>query len=386
MDRKSNKSKTVCLIYEFLSEQGGLEREIINHSNFLKQRGYKVKVLTCHLNKKILKLLPFEGVEIETIGKINTKYEALNLILCFLGFNNLKKYSPDLFISYSFPCNFLIRKNKSKKINYINHFPHFLYLRGKEKIEWASSTQGPKRWFSVILSWFAGFFLRKLDKKLVHKNDLIFTNSDFTKKRIDSIYDINTTVSYPPLDPKFKPSKKKIKQKFVFSSSRIIPDKKYEWLINSMSYMKNKIPLYVAGSVEDSYKNKLLNLAKQKNVQLRFLGRLNTPQIINLYTNATVFAFPTPEEDFGLVPAESLACGTPVVVWGDGAGPCEQVINGENGFHAKPYKFKDFGAKIDKIIDSDMKKKNKKKIIQSSKKFSAKEIKKSFIKEIEKIL
>ena len=65
-------------------------------------------------------------------------------------------------------------------------------------------------------------------------------------------------------------------------------------------------------------------------------------KLIIYYTNATLFAFPAPGEDFGLVPAESLACGTPVVVWGDGAGPTEQITDGLNGFHAKPYDLKDF--------------------------------------------
>jgi len=150
--------------------------------------------------------------------------------------------------------------------------------------------------------------------------------------------------------------------------------------------MKNKRLIFVAGTVQDSYKNVLLSLAKKYKVELKFLGRLTTEQIREYYSSAEVFAFPTPEEDFGLVPAESLACGTPVVVWGDGAGPTEQVINGVNGYHAKPYELKDFAAKIDKIIDSNMKKKNYKKIIESSKKFSAAEVKKNFLKEFEKIL
>lgn len=379
-------AKKIYLIYEFLSEQGGLEREIIIHGNYLKEAGYDVKVLTCHLDPKILKLLPFEGLKIEEISTIKSKYEAVKLITCFLGFNKLKKYNPDAFLSYSAPCNFLIRNKKAKKINYINHFPHFLYLKGKEKIEWAASTQGMKRWISVVLSWILGPLLKKTDTRLVRINNLNFTNSEFTKKRIDSIYSINTIVSYPPLDKRFFPVKQTIKQKFIFSSSRIIPDKKYEWLIEAVSYMKNKRLIFVAGTVQDSYKNVLLSLAKKYKVELKFLGRLTTEQIREYYSSAEVFAFPTPEEDFGLVPAESLACGTPVVVWGDGAGPTEQVINGVNGYHAKPYELKDFAAKIDKIIDSNMKKKNYKKIIESSKKFSAAEVKKNFLKEFEKIL
>lgn len=380
------KKGTICLIYEFLSEQGGLEREIINHSNMLMEEGYDVKVLTCHFDKKILEQLPFGNIKIETLPKKHTKFEIVNLASCALGFNKLKKYNPDAFLIYSFPSNYLIRNKKVKKINYMNHLLHAYHMPLKERIEWAAGTQGIKRWISVVGSLFLGDWVTRLDRRLVLGDNLHFANSEFTKKRLDKKYGINTVVSFPPLDPKFKPSKNKMKEKFIFSSSRIIPDKKYEWLIKSIGYMKNKIPLYIAGSVEENYKRSLIELARKQKVTIKFLGRLNTEQIIDYYTNAVAFAFPTPGEDFGLVPAESLACGTPVVVWGDGAGPTEQVIDNINGYHAKPYDLKDFASKIDKVIDTKLKTKNQKRIIASARKFSYGEIKKGFVKEVEGLL
>lgn len=379
--------KRICLVYEFLSEQGGLEREIISHARMLIDYGYDVRILTCHLNKEILKLLPFEGLKIDEISRIKTPFEWVNIALCMIGLNKLSHYNPDAFLTYSAPSNFLLRNKRARRINYINHYPHFLYLKGKEKLEWARGTQGVKRWISLVLSSLLGSYLKKADKRLVRTNILNFTNSNFTKKRIDEIYKINSVVSYPPLDSKFlKLPKNKIKEKFIFSSSRIIPDKKYEWLISACALMKNKIPLYIAGSVKDNYKSELLNLARNKNVRLIFLGRLDTEKIKEYYASAEVFAFPTPEEDFGLVPAESLACGTPVIAWGDGAGPTEQIVDGVNGYLAKPYQIKDFADKIDKAIESRIKTKNKKKIIKSSAKFSYPEIKKRFVYEIKKVL
>jgi len=385
MDRK-NPKKHICLVYEFLSEQGGLEREIIIHANFLKEAGFRVTILTCHLDKKILKLLPFDNLNIKTLGIFNTKWEWLNLALCMLGLNKLSTINPDAFLTYSFPANYMIRNKKTPKINYVNHYPHFLYLSDEEKKEWSEGTQGIKRTIAVWLSRIFGSYLKKVDKKLIKKNKIIFINSQFTKKRLDKLYVMNSIVSYPPLDRRFKPVPQTIKEKFIFSSSRIIPDKKYEWLIEALSYSKYKLPLYLAGSVEENYKKKLLAYAKECNILLKFLGRLTTDEIMPYYSSAAVFAFPTPGEDFGLVPAESLACGTPVVVWGDGAGPTEQIIDGLNGFLAKPYDKKDFGAKIDKCIASNIKKKNHLKIIASAKKFSYPEVKKQFLAEISRVL
>ena len=45
--------------------------------------------------------------------------------------------------------------------------------------------------------------------------------------------------------------------------------------------------------------------------------KMNLPrsEIIDLYAHAKCFVFP-PEEDFGLVPVEAQACGTPVIAYG----------------------------------------------------------------------
>lgn len=364
---------------------------IVNHATMLRESGFDVEVLTCHYDKETLKKMEFGDIKVTNISKIKTKNELVNLILCFLGFNRLKEYNPNLFLSYSFPSNYLIKNKKTKKANYISHFPHFLYLRDDKKKEWASGTKGLKRWLTVIFSWFLKSYLKRLDRRMISKNELIYMNSKFTKKRLDKMYkryykNGDSVVSYPPLDPKFKPSKKKMKEKFIFSSSRIIPDKRYELLIEACSHMKKKLPVYISGQGNEEYQKKLEELAKIRGIKLKFLGRLTTEDLLAHYTNASVFAFPTLGEDFGLVPAESMACGTPVVVWGDGAGPTEQVIDGVTGYHAKPIDVKDYAKKMDRVIDTKMKTKNRKKILDNASRFYIAHIKGEFMKEINKIV
>jgi len=377
----------VCLIYDFLTEAGGLERLIANHAKMLAEEGFDVEILTYHYNKEVIDRTGLSKFKITNISAIKTKYELINILssilLSFLGVYKLKNHNPNLFISYSFPANFLIRDKKIKKVNFMNHYPNFLYLNNKEKLEWASSTKG-LRLLVVFLSWFLGNYFKKLDLSLVKKSNLSFANSKFTKKKLDKIYNINSIVSYPPVSPIFKPSNIKIKEKYIFAAGRIIPDKKYDWLIESLSLMKNKLPLYISGDGTNEYKNKLKELAKKKKVKLKFVDK-SLEKLIIYYTNAAIFAFSTPGEDFGLVPAESLSCGTPVVVWGDGAGPTEQVIDKVNGFLAKPYNKKDFASKLDLAIADKLKNTNKKKIISSARKFSYRQVKESFIKEIRRI-
>ncbi|MEK6952893.1 MAG: glycosyltransferase [Nanoarchaeota archaeon] len=379
----------IYLIYDFLTESGGLERLMANHAKMLKEEGFEVDVLTYHYTQEVIKRAGFEGITIKNISIVKTRSELINIFLSiflsFFGINKLRDCNPDLFITYSFPANYLIRNKRMRKINYMNHYPHFLYLKGKEKIEWASSIKGFKRWLVTISSWFFGWYFKKLDMTLVLKSNLNFANSNFTKKRLDKLYNIKCIVSYPPISKVFKPSERKISDKYIFAAGRIIPDKKYDWLIESCSLMKNKLPLYISGDGSHEYVEKLTKLAEEKGVEIKFVNR-SLNDLIIYYTNASVLAFSTPGEDFGLVPAESLACGTPVVVWGDKAGPTEQVIDNVNGYYANPYDLKDFAEKLDKTIYTNLKTRNRKMIIESSKKFSYEEVKMGFIKEIKKIL
>jgi glycosyltransferase involved in cell wall biosynthesis len=62
---------------------------------------------------------------------------------------------------------------------------------------------------------------------------------------------------------------------------------------------------------------------------VEFLGRLTDEQIRDEYRRATAVLLPG-EEDFGIVPVEAQACGTPVVALARG-GALETVRNDDTG-------------------------------------------------------
>jgi len=129
-------------------------------------------------------------------------------------------------------------------------------------------------------------------------------------------------------------------------------------------------------------------LAQKLNIKdnVSFVGFVTTEELIHLYSSAEAYVFPTPQEDFGLCPAEALSCGTPVITWGDGSGPAEQVIDTVNGYHVKPYDIEDMGKKIDICIECNLKKNNQQQILNSIKIFSEEGQKHIFIKEINSII
>jgi Glycosyl transferases group 1 len=64
---------------------------------------------------------------------------------------------------------------------------------------------------------------------------------------------------------------------------------------------------------------------------IELLGAVSHDELRELYTNALFTAFPFTEEPFGLIPIESMACGTPVLTYSK-QGPGETVIDGATGW------------------------------------------------------
>jgi glycosyltransferase involved in cell wall biosynthesis len=379
---KQKEKKSFVLVYDFLAEPGGLEKLMSIHARYLKEEGHDVKILFGSINKDLVKM--YDGFEVIEYGKCGSG--MAKVLLGILGFNRLKKIikPDDIIISYSFPVNVTIRNFPNKRITYLNHFPNFLYLPFKEKWVWANDM---KRKVSLLVSLLCGSLLKRLDKKLVNRSDLIFINGGYTKKRLDPIYGIDGIISNPPVSKDIKPMQDKFikekyhigKHRYVFASGRVIPDKHFDWLIEAFSKIDNPdLVLIIAGPIDAKQKKDLSRLAWELNTGVRvdFLGLVPKEDLIKLYTAADVYAFPAPKEDFGLVPAEAISCGTPVVCWGDGSGPNEIIIDKVNGLYAQPYNKTDFAIELEVALKAKW---NKKKIIASSKRFSEAVIKKNFI-------
>ena len=63
---------------------------------------------------------------------------------------------------------------------------------------------------------------------------------------------------------------------------------------------------------------------------IEFLGEIDQDQKAQLYSNAKAFIFCSDNEDFGMVPVESMAHGCPVIAYKSG-GTTETVIDGKTG-------------------------------------------------------
>ena len=84
------------------------------------------------------------------------------------------------------------------------------------------------------------------------------------------------------------------------------------------------MPLHVVGT--GRYENELKAMAHDN---ITFLGRLTDEQLREEYSSALGFIYPQ-FEDFGIMPLEAAACGTPTIGLARG-GSLETIVPGKTG-------------------------------------------------------
>lgn len=167
-------------------------------------------------------------------------------------------------------------------------------------------------------------YLRVWDLSTAHRVDHFIAISNYISKRIERVYGRKSDVIYPPVDvDKFTLHKNK--ENFYVAASRMVSYKRIDLIVDAFSLMPDK-KLVVIGDGPDFKK---IKARATKNVEL--LGYQPTNVLKDYLQRSRAFIFAA-EEDFGILPIEAQACGTPVIAFGKG-GVTETVIDGKTGVY-----------------------------------------------------
>ncbi|MDX2190404.1 MAG: glycosyltransferase family 4 protein [Bacteroidota bacterium] len=165
-------------------------------------------------------------------------------------------------------------------------------------------------------------YLRLWDVSTANKVDHFIANSHFISKRIKRVYRRNSTVVYPPVDvTNFELCTDK--EDFYLTASRFVPYKRIDLIVEAFSHLPDK-KLIVIGDGPDFKK-----IASKNYPNITFLGHVPFGELKSYMQRARAFVFAA-KEDFGIVPVEAMACGTPVIAFGSG-GVLETVVDNETG-------------------------------------------------------
>ncbi|RLI17202.1 hypothetical protein DRO54_11860 [Candidatus Bathyarchaeota archaeon] len=370
----------IAIVYSHLKEHGGAENVILKQTEMLNWRGYKAKCFFAYVDEKFeLKTNPhcyidtyFDKLPESQTVRILASIPLAPATVKSLGESNIlicHGYGPSTWIGYT-----LKKLRRIKYISYIHSPPRFLYLPRSERKLWRFNGT---RNIIYFLGNLTQPIFKLIDFKSVSCSDFVLANSQFTARRIKSIYGVDAEVCYPPIDTEvFKPIDRSVEdcfhdffgRPFILSGGRIAAVKRWEWLIEMMYYVKKEFPeavLAITGEISKenlNYVRWLIRKAKKLNVEenVKFFGFKPLKELVELYSAADVYVYSVPKEDFGLCPVEAMACGTPAVVWNDGGGPCETVLDGKTGFKAEPYDIEDLAEKTLKAISYFDKEKTRK--------------------------
>lgn len=165
-------------------------------------------------------------------------------------------------------------------------------------------------------------YMRTYDVSTANRVDSFVANSKYVAKRIRKTYRRDARVVYPPVDTdRFRLNENK--DDYYLTVSRLVPYKRIDLIVSAFAHLPDK-RLVVVG---DGPQMNAIKAKATQNVEL--LGFQSNDTVRTLMENAKAFVFAA-EEDFGIVPVEAQACGTPVLAYGRG-GALETVVPGETG-------------------------------------------------------
>jgi glycosyltransferase involved in cell wall biosynthesis len=163
-------------------------------------------------------------------------------------------------------------------------------------------------------------YIRLWDYRTAHGVDQFIANSLFIARRIKKVYGRESTVIYPSVDiSTFNLSDKK--EDYYLTASRLVPYKKIDLVVEAFSTMPDK-KLIVIGDGPDFHKIK-----KKATENIQLLGYQSSENLKRFMQTARAFVFAA-EEDFGIIPVEAQACGTPVIAFGKGG--VLETVRGES--------------------------------------------------------
>lgn len=313
------KTKKVAIIHDSFFHIGGAERVFLSLIKLfpdsdlyipLVSKKY-VNTINKYRNKSKIVSSPFNPLP------ISGKYASLLKPFIFWYWEHLDLPDYDLVISssHSFSSKSVMTKPETLHISYIHTPPKYLY---DEYNEMQFINKGI---IKIILTPLMNY-LRKLDFFGAQRPDILIANSKNVQKRIKKYYGRKSIIIYPPVKiPKLvKP--KKNKEYYLFFS-RLVKQKGARLAIKAFNNLGQQLVVVGTGPEE-----RRLKIMARGNIV--FKGYVSDRKMQNVYSRAKALIYCSIDEDFGIVPVESMSFGVPVIAYNSG-GVAGTVVDGKTG-------------------------------------------------------
>ncbi len=203
--------------------------------------------------------------------------------------------------------------------------------------------------YGFPVSWLlpsVATWLRTWDVVSSVRVDHYIANSHNVASRIAHYYGREASVVHPWVDTRaFTPDPSVAREDFYVIISALVPYKRLDLAIAAAGRLGRRLVVIGTG-VERR------RLERLGGGRVTFLGWCDHATLLDALRRARALLFPG-EEDFGIVPLEAMACGTPVVAYGAG-GVTETVVEGETGVFFEPQEVASMAAALERLDGLDL--------------------------------
>lgn len=286
----------------------GIERVIEELSLNLAAKGHKIRVITTYRNDGILKKERYRDIEINRIkdtrhilGKIGSVFACDYLSINYLINRYYKEILKDSDVIHAF----------TPFVNVIPNVPLISHFHHEEKI------RNPKELL------FLPMLARMWEKTYEASNAVIsvsnYSSKDLVKKRIlkANIFIVPNGVDVKRFYPN---ANTLIKNKYnnaniLLYVGPLIKRKGIEYIIKAMPRIISECGKTILLIVGEGSQDYLRKIAAMLNVtdNVIFKGFVSEENLSMYYNGCDIFVFPSLQEGFGMVMAEAMACGKPVI-------------------------------------------------------------------------
>ncbi len=199
---------------------------------------------------------------------------------------------------------------------------HLCYCLTPTRYLWSHEDFYKKQ--TSVLTYPIFKYLKKWDKIASTRPDAYISISETVRARIHKYYDQESRVIYPPVDTEVFDidSPKPLLENFFLYVGRLVAYKRAQILVDTFNELQLPLAIIGSGSLEAT-------LRKTARDNVHFFSQITDQELTSYYQHARALIF-FHEEDFGIVPIEAMAAGTPVIGLNRG-GVSETVIHGVTG-------------------------------------------------------
>ena len=308
----------IALVHDYLTQRGGAERVF----ELLCKRYPEADIFTSLYDAQKSIDLGERIINTTFLQKIPgaTKYFRMLAPLYFPAFRSLDLQDYDLIISSSTSFAKAVRKKPTAR--------HICFCHNVTRFLWETETYlreyGDYRYLAPLIEKVFQM-MRNLDLKYAQEPDLYIANSSIVAQRIQKIYKKQAiAINYPIDTSNFVFSD--TKEEYYLASARMISYKRLDIIVEAFNWLGWNLLISGDGPEEERLKAHAL-----PNIQ--FLGHVSDRERKDLFSKAKSIIVAA-LEDYGLVPVEANASGTPVIAYGAG-GVLDTQIPGKTGVFFK---------------------------------------------------